>query len=234
MKRFAVVVAGGKGLRMNNLIPKQFLCLNGTPILMRTINRFKSFDPSIEVIVVLPEEQIGYWNELCEKHNFRTPHTIAKGGTARFFSVGNGLELVEGDSVVAIHDGVRPFVNDNVLKSAYETAEAKGSAIPVVPLVDSIRFVDSDGNSRAEDRSSFRLVQTPQVFRTDMIKASFKKALEADASTIDSFTDDASVFEFAGNRIELVDGDYDNIKITSPKDLEAASVIATRFGFTNE
>ncbi|MBE6321630.1 MAG: 2-C-methyl-D-erythritol 4-phosphate cytidylyltransferase [Bacteroidales bacterium] len=229
MKRFAVVVAGGKGLRMNNLIPKQFLCLNGTPILMRTINRLKSFDPSISIIVVLPKEQIGYWKDLCSKHGFITEHAVTEGGSTRFLSVNNGLKMVENDSVVAIHDGVRPFISDSVLKSAYETAEAEGSAIPVIPLIDSIRSVDENGDSHAEDRSVFRLVQTPQVFRTNLIKDAFLKAAASDEETQSSFTDDASVFEYAGGKISLVGGDPDNIKITSPKDLETASVIVKKY-----
>lgn len=229
MKRFAVVVAGGKGLRMNNLIPKQFLYLNGTPILMRTINRLKSFDPSISIIVVLPKEQIGYWKDLCSKHGFITEHAVTEGGSTRFFSVNNGLKMVESDSVVAIHDGVRPFISDSVLKDAYETAESEGSAIPVIPLIDSIRSVDENGDSHAEDRSVFRLVQTPQVFRTNLIKDAFLKAAASDEETQSSFTDDASVFEYAGGKISLVGGDPDNIKITSPKDLETASVIVKRY-----
>ena len=229
MKRFAVVVAGGKGLRMNNLIPKQFLCLNGTPILMRTINRLKSFDHSINIIVVLPKEQIGYWKDLCIRHGFITEHAVTEGGSTRFFSVNNGLKMVESDSVVAIHDGVRPFISDSVLKDAYETAESEGSAIPVIPLIDSIRSVDENGDSHAEDRSVFRLVQTPQVFRTNLIKDAFLKAAASDEETQSSFTDDASVFEYAGGKISLVGGDPDNIKITSPKDLETASVIVKRY-----
>ena len=229
MKRFAVVVAGGKGLRMNNLIPKQFLYLNGTPILMRTINRLKSFDPSISIIVVLPKEQIGYWKDLCSKHGFITEHAVTEGGSTRFFSVNNGLKMVESDSVVAIHDGVRPFISDSVLKDAYETAESEGSAIPVIPLIDSIRSVDENGDSHAEDRSVFRLVQTPQVFRTNLIKDAFLKAAASDEETQSSFTDDASVFEYAGGKISLVGGDPDNIKITSPKDLETASIIVKRY-----
>ena len=229
MKRFAVVVAGGKGLRMNNLIPKQFLCLNGTPILMRTINRLKSFDHSINIIVVLPKEQIGYWKDLCSKHGFITEHAVTEGGSTRFFSVNNGLKMVESDSVVAIHDGVRPFISDSVLKDAYETAASEGSAIPVIPLIDSIRSMDENGDSHAEDRSVFRLVQTPQVFRTNLIKDAFLKAAASDEETQSSFTDDASVFEYAGGKISLVGGDPDNIKITSPKDLETASIIVKRY-----
>ena len=196
---------------------------------MRTINRLKSFDPSISIIVVLPKEQIGYWEELCSKHGFITEHAVTEGGPTRFFSVNNGLRMVESDSVVAIHDGVRPFISDNVLKSAYETAEAEGSAIPVIPLIDSIRSVDENGDSHAEDRSAFRLVQTPQVFRTNLIKDAFLKAAASDEETQSSFTDDASVFEYAGGKISLVGGDPDNIKITSPKDLETASVIVKRY-----
>ncbi len=196
---------------------------------MRTINRLKSFDPSISIIVVLPKEQIGYWEELCSKHGFITEHAVTEGGPTRFFSVNNGLRMVESDSVVAIHDGVRPFISDNVLKSAYETAEAEGSAIPVIPLIDSIRSVDENGDSHAEDRSVFRLVQTPQVFRTNLIKDAFLKAAASDEETQSSFTDDASVFEYAGGKISLVGGDPDNIKITSPKDLEIASVIVKRY-----
>ena len=199
------------------------------PILMRTISRLKAFDHSINIIVVLPKEQIEYWKDLCSKYRFTTEHTVTEGGPTRFFSVSNGLKMVESGSVVAIHDGVRPFISDSVLKDAYETAEAEGSAIPVIPLIDSIRSVDENGDSHAEDRSVFRLVQTPQVFRTDLIKDAFLKAAVSDEETQSSFTDDASVFEYAGGKISLVGGDPDNIKITSPKDLETASVIMKRY-----
>ena len=229
MKKYALIVAGGKGLRMNSDIPKQFLLINNTPVLMRTISRFHSYDPSIRILVVLPKDQIEYWRQLCQKHEFKIEHLVIEGGAQRFNSVAKGLEHVEKDSIVAIHDGVRPFVDDSVIRDAFHTAQIKGSAIPAICLTDSARKIHSDGTSESANRSEYRLVQTPQTFRSELIKEAFNKALASDQSIQSSFTDDAFVYEFFGGEVSLIDGNRENIKITSPEDLDIASVFAKKY-----
>lgn len=219
MKRYAIIVAGGKGLRMGGEIPKQFLHLKGLPILMHTLNRFHRFDPEIELVVVLPADQQPYWNELCKQHHFLTPHQIVTGGETRFHSVSNGLEAIGNDGIVAIHDGVRPLVSGSVLQQAYETAGQTGSAIPTTPAIESLRVLAPDGTSHAVDRSLFVQVQTPQVFHTPKLKAAYRQPYRND------FTDDASVFEAAGNTVTLIPGNRENIKITQPADLTLAELL---------
>lgn len=215
MNQYALVVAGGSGLRMGTEIPKQFLLLKGEPVLMHTLRKFKSCR---HIVLVLPAAQIGYWNELCAKYNFTLPHTIVEGGNERFYSVLNGLNALPADGLVAIHDGVRPCVSKDVINEAFATAENLGNAIVAVPSKDSIRMVD-DGKSVAVDRSKYYLIQTPQVFNLSLLK-------EAYSSTAyqTTFTDDASVFEHAGYQINLVKGEYANIKITTPEDLPLAEL----------
>jgi len=213
-KRVAVIVAGGRGVRMGGDKPKQFLEVAGRPILMHTIQRFAEFDNNIEIIVVLPDNQIDEWKCLCDKHSFKTPHSIVKGGDERFHSVKNGLFTIKDDnSIVAIHDGVRPMVSNETLQNCYESVDASIGIIPTVPLIDSIRHKLPDNKSKHADRNEFCAVQTPQVF----ITGDLKKAYNVDYQS--TFTDDASVFENNGGIIKLVDGNPDNIKITTPKDL---------------
>ncbi len=215
MKKFALIVAGGKGSRMNETIPKQFMELNGRPVLMHTFDAFINYDSSIEFILALPKNHVEYWNELCEKHNFKIKYKLAFGGETRFHSVKNGLNLIDEDGIVFIHDGVRPLVSVQTIQNCFETTLEKGNALPVVPVSESIRFVDETGN-KAVDRSKHFLVQTPQTFKTEIIKSAFQQNYS------DKFTDDASVLEAFGKTIYLVEGNRENIKITYPEDLIVA------------
>ncbi len=218
MKKYAIIVAGGKGERMQAKLPKQFLNIGGKPILMWTLLAFQKADKDIKLILVLPESQIELWKDLCQQYDFTLNHQIVVGGETRFHSVKNGLYSVETDNLVAVHDGVRPFVSTETINRCFVVAKEKGAAIPVIELVDSIRFVDENGNN-AVDRTKFRLVQTPQVFQSSLLK----KAFEQDFSP--QFTDEASVVEAIGEKVFLVDGNRENIKITTPFDLQIAEVI---------
>jgi 2-C-methyl-D-erythritol 4-phosphate cytidylyltransferase len=212
MKLYVVIVAGGSGKRMGAEIPKQFLELGGRPLLMHTIELFRIFDESIEIITVLPENQIRHWWQLQEKYSFKVPQTMVKGGSSRFFSVRNGLEFVEGPGLVAIHDGVRPFVSIDTIKRCFDVAEKLGNAIPVLPPSDTLRIIEGE-DSHTINRMNVRLVQTPQVFRTDLLKDAYTQEYAPE------FTDDASVVEKTGVKINLVEGNRENIKITNPEDL---------------
>ena len=223
MKKFAIVVAGGSGNRMKNAIPKQFIELNGFPILMHTIKAFYNFDPNLEFILVLPHGLLLLWDQLCEKHNFNIKHTIAFGGETRFQSVQNGLDLISDDGIVFIHDGVRPLVSAQTLQNCFELALEKGNALPVIAVSESVRMVEGLEN-KAVDRSKYFLVQTPQTFQTQLIKKAYKQ------STSNSFTDDATVLEGIGKTIHLVEGNRENIKITFPEDLVYAEVLIKNGG----
>lgn len=205
-------MAGGSGLRMGHDVPKQFLPLGGLPILMHTINAFHRFDGSMRLVVVLPASQMDYWRELCAKHRFAVGHTVAEGGETRFYSVKNGLAAAIQGSVVAVHDGVRPFVSLAAIGRCFVEAQKLGNAIPVMPSIESIRQVTPTG-STAVDRSAYVMVQTPQVFRWEQIDAAYNLPFDA------LFTDDASVVEKAGFPIHLVEGNRENVKITTPFDL---------------
>lgn len=215
MKKYVIIVAGGKGLRMGGDIPKQFLPVDGSPILMRTLSQFHQYDPQMGIILVLPESQISYWKNLCVEYDFKIPYQLALGGETRFHSVKNGLALVPNDPevCVGVHDGVRPFVSHQVIEEAYKAAAMNGAAVPAIPLVDSIRKVDLKGGNEAKNRAEYRLVQTPQVFRADLLW----KAYEQDYC--EEFTDDASVVERLGHKMTLTDGNRENIKITTSFDL---------------
>ncbi len=219
MKRSAIIVAGGSGTRFGSTIPKQFLPLKGLPILMHTIRRFASFDSAMQIVVVLPESQLSYWRELCSEYQFAVSHEIAIGGKTRFESVSNGLRLVEEGAVVAVHDGVRPLVSEVVLRRVFDLAEQKGSAIPVMPSKESVRMIDEEGMSHAVDRSTIRMVQTPQVFRYETIIRAYKQPFS------ELFTDDASVVEAAGQTVFLTEGNAENVKITTPEDLLFAEAV---------
>jgi 2-C-methyl-D-erythritol 4-phosphate cytidylyltransferase len=212
---YAIIVAGGTGSRMKSPgVPKQFLPIGGLPVLMHTIWQFYQFSASIKIIVVLPEKDIPIWQDLCLKYNFSPPLSIVSGGETRFQSVQNGLHTItETEGLVAIHDGVRPFVSLTTIGQSFEVAQKEGCAIAVVPLKDSIRQLSPDGTSLSADRTSYRLVQTPQTFQLSVIKKSFAVATHM------YFTDDASVAEAAGFPINLIEGSYENIKITTPEDL---------------
>jgi len=215
MTNYAVIVAGGSGTRMGSAIPKQFLKINDLPVLMHTINTFHNFDASMQIILVLPESQVDYWQTLCNEHQFNVEHTIAKGGETRFESVKNGLSKVKEPALIGIHDGVRPFVSPDTLKRCYHHAQALGNAIPVLDAFESIRQIEEDC-SKALDRSTIKLVQTPQVFKSEVLLPAYQQ----EYSTL--FTDDASVVETYGKTIHLVAGNRENIKITTPFDLVLA------------
>ncbi len=216
VKKYALIVAGGKGLRMGNNTPKQFLLLNNKPVLMHTIEAFAKIN-GLSIIVVLPSSQIQYWQNLVLQYSFSIHHTLINGGDTRFQSVKNGLAIIN-DGIVAIHDGVRPLIKHNIITNTFNTAIEKTNAIPAVRLKDSIREVDLLGNKNV-NRNNYYLIQTPQVFYTKEIKQAYQKAEH------DNFTDDASVLENAGHKIHLVDGDYKNIKITTPEDLALAKFL---------
>lgn len=215
-KKFAIIVAGGSGSRMRVGSPKQFLLLKGKPILMHTIEAFHKADSQTEIIIVLPNEHLRSWDFLCKEHHFNIPHQTVIGGESRFQSVRNGISSIDSiEGLAAIHDGVRPFVTPEIINECYKSALRKGSGVTAVPLKDSIREKTKDGyKSRA--RSNYMIIQTPQTFSLNILKPSFEQ------KEIDLFTDDANVVENAGHKIELVSGDYNNIKITSPEDLIVA------------
>jgi 2-C-methyl-D-erythritol 4-phosphate cytidylyltransferase len=213
MKRYVLIVAGGKGARMDNELPKQFIPLNGRPVLMHTLECFYRWDVSAGIILVLPETHQPYWRMLCEELDCRIPHKLVSGGETRFHSVRNGLSLVSEPGWVAVHDGVRPFVSAAVIADCFAGAERSGAAIPVVPLVDSIRERYEPGLSRPVDRERLVAVQTPQVFRSDWLLEAYRQTYRPD------FTDDASVVEAKGYTVALTPGNRENIKLTTPFDL---------------
>lgn len=219
---YAVIVAGGKGLRMGASIPKQFLPVNGLPILMLTIKRFREYDGSLRIILVLPKEQHEYWNELCKNYHFTDAYAVVEGGETRFHSVRNGLAAIPDDAegVVGIHDGVRPFPSVEVIRACYETARTAKAVIPVVPVVETVRHIMPGGKTETVDRADYRLVQTPQTFDIQMLKQAYAQPYR------DCFTDDASVVESAGHEVTLIEGNRENIKITTPFDLRIARILA--------
>ena len=218
---YAIIVAGGKGLRMGGELPKQFIPVGGLPILMRTMRAFNEADRDMHIILVLPVAQQEYWRDLCEQYRFDIPHRIADGGETRFHSVKNGLSLIPDDAegVVGVHDGVRPFVAAEVIRNCYQTALEQGTAVPVIPVVETTRQLLPEGDSQTVDRNLYRLVQTPQVFRISLLKEAFRQPSQP------QFTDDASVVEELGHRIVLTEGNRENIKITTPSDLSYAEYL---------
>lgn len=218
---YAIIVAGGKGTRMGASIPKQFLPVNGLPVLMQTIKRFKECGDGLEIIIVQPKEQHEYWYELCKKHRFTSTYTVAEGGETRFHSVKNGLAMIPDDAegIVGVHDGVRPFPSVEVIRNCYETARTAKAVVPVIPVVETLIHIDGQGNSETVPRDSYRLVQTPQAFDIQLLKRAYKQPYQ------DSFTDDASVVDSIGQEITLIDGNRENIKITTPFDLRMARIL---------
>ena len=213
---YVVIVAGGKGLRMGGDVPKQFLLLGGKPVLMRTIERFHAFDAQLQIILVLPPDQQGYWHELCFAHHFKLPYLLADGGATRFESVRNGLALIPNDAqgVVAVHDGVRPMVSVKVIERCFAMACKAQAVIPVTPVVETLRQIMPDGVSQTVNRDAYRLVQTPQTFDLQLLKQAYQQPYST------AFTDDASVVEALGMQITMVEGNKENIKITTPFDLD--------------
>jgi len=224
--KIAIIVAGGKGMRMQADIPKQFIEIHGKPILMHTLEAFYKYDDCIQLILVLPTTQQKFWKELCIKHAFNIPHQIVSGGETRFQSVLNGVDLIKIPALVAVHDGVRPFVSVETIKRCFDEAGIHGTAIPVIDLVDSIRQI-TDTGSQSVDRMNYKLVQTPQVFDSEILKKAYKQ----DFSPL--FTDDASVVEALGMKITLVEGNRENIKITTAFDLVLAKTIFKSYSLNN-
>jgi 2-C-methyl-D-erythritol 4-phosphate cytidylyltransferase len=218
MKKHIIIVAGGKGLRMGGDIPKQFLPVCGKPVLMRTLEAFHAYDASMHLILVLPVSQQGYWKELCEEYQFTIAHDIANGGETRFHSVKNGLALVEGDGVVGVHDGVRPFVSQEVIARCYEEAVSLKAVIPVIGVVETVRHLTDEG-SETVPRDRYKLVQTPQVFDVFLLRRAYEQVYT------DMFTDDASVVEALGEKVYMVEGNRENIKLTTPFDLKLAELL---------
>ena len=217
---YVIIVAGGKGLRMGSDIPKQFLPIGGKPVLMRTLERFRAYDKDLKIILVLPEAQQDYWQGLCKEYGFQVEYQLANGGQTRFHSVQNGLALIPDDAegVVGVHDGVRPFPSIDVICNCYATAREKKAVIPVIPVVETVRHLEGEC-SVTVPRGDYRLVQTPQTFDIQLLKAANRQPYN------DGFTDDASVVESYGHEITLVEGNRENIKITTPYDMKIAEVL---------
>ena len=224
MNEYIIIVAGGKGLRMGGDIPKQFLPIGGRPVLMQTIERFRAYSPDLRIILVLPREQQDYWNQLCRDYQYPLPsegsgsYLLADGGETRFHSVQHGLALIPDDAegVVGVHDGVRPFVAVEVIRRCFETAREAKAVIPVTPVVETLRHIPSQKNVM---RSDYCLVQTPQTFDIQLLKAANRQPYR------DAFTDDASVVEAYGHPVTMVEGNRENIKITTPFDLKIAETL---------
>ena len=212
MKNTIIIVAGGKGLRMGGDLPKQFIPLHGKPVLMHTIEAFYKWNPEACLLIVIPQEHENYWKMLCKELNFDVPHRVVYGGETRFHSVRNGLREVKSEGLIAVHDGVRPFISQEVISSCFNAAETFGAAIPVVPMIESVREVNGT-ESRPFDRNRLCIVQTPQVFDSELLHKAYEQPYD------ERFTDDASVVETSGHKIHLVDGNRENIKITTPMDL---------------
>lgn len=218
MMKYALIVAGGKGLRMGGELPKQFLPIGGKPVLMRTLEAFYACDPEIHLILVLPHSQQSFWKQLCGEHAFTLPHVVADGGETRFHSVKNGLDCVTTPGLVAVHDGVRPFVSQEVIARCYELAAAKKAVVPVTDVVETVRHLSGEGSSTV-NRDEYKLVQTPQVFDADLLKQAYEQPYTS------CFTDDASVVEALGVPVHLTAGNRENIKITTPFDLKIATAL---------
>ena len=217
---YIIIVAGGKGLRMGGDLPKQFMPLHGKPVLMHTIERFRAYSDERKIILVLPDEQQDYWRQICQKHNFTIEHTVVDGGQTRFHSSQNGVAAVPDDAtgVIGIHDGVRPFVSEETIARCFEAARQFGAALPVLPVTDTLRRVTDDGGYNVQ-RNDYRTVQTPQTFDAQLLKQAFKQPYS------DNFTDDASVVEALGHKVTMVDGNRENIKLTTPFDLVVAEAL---------
>ena len=215
MKKHIIIVAGGKGLRMGGDIPKQFLPVGGKPVLMRTLEAFHAYDAYMQLILVLPVSQQAYWKQLCAEYQFDLAHEIADGGETRFHSVKNGLALVKEDGLVGVHDGVRPFVSQEVIARCYEEAVSLKAVIPVIGVVETVRHLTGEG-SETVPRDQYKLVQTPQVFEVALLRRAYEQTYT------ELFTDDASVVEALGEKVYLVEGNRENIKLTTPFDLKLA------------
>ncbi len=219
MSRYlAIIVAGGSGSRMGSAVPKQFLPLGGRPVLMRTVEVFASV-PGMRVVVVLPAAQMEAWATLCREYDFKAEVEVVAGGSSRFESVSHGVAVWKGEGVVGVHDGVRPLITADFISHLYSDAELYGSAIPVLPSVESVRMIDEGGVSHAVERSKVVMVQTPQVFRSDLLVGAYAQPWSP------LFTDDASVVEATGHEVHLSEGLRGNIKLTTPEDMRSAEAL---------
>ncbi len=223
MKRYVIIVAGGKGTRMGGGLPKQFIPLAGKPVLMHTVEKFREWDGEAGIVLVLPAAHRAYWDMLCREIGCRAAHRVVDGGETRFLSVRNGLEAIRGEieagggeAWVAVHDGVRPFVSLEVISACFAKAEEEGAAVPVLPVTDSLRMRRDDGTTCPVDRSRYYAVHTPQVFAAGILLEAYSRPCA------ETFTDDASVVEAAGFRVATVLSNPENLKITTPADLAVA------------
>lgn len=217
-QKYVIIVAGGSGKRMGSELPKQFIVVAGKPILMHTIHCFHSYDSSMQIILVLPKDQHHYWNELISQYHFTVAHQVVSGGKERFNSVKNGLAVCGNTGLIGVHDGVRPLVNKGTISSCYESAAINKAVIPCIPANESIRKMEN-GNNHAVDRTHYFMVQTPQVFKAELLHQAYQQEFTP------NFTDDASVVEAIGETITMVDGNTENIKITRPVDLKIAELL---------
>ena len=218
IKKYAVVVAGGRGLRMGSAVPKQFLPLLGKPLLCYAIQAFAATIKGVEIILVLPTDQLNSAKTVLKSYLGNIHVTTVAGGATRYESVQNGLKKVSDDGVVFIHDGVRPLLSPDLIQRCYHQAIEKGSAIPVVPVTESIRILEN-GNSKSINREQLRIIQTPQTFLTNIILPAFAQAFDP------SFTDEANVVEAFGTPVHLIDGAMENIKVTTPEDMLIAETL---------
>lgn len=222
MKRYLIIVAGGKGVRMGGDLPKQFQLLDGKPLVMVTIENMYAMDVTMRIILVLPKEQMQLWEELCAEYEFKVPVKVVTGGTTRFHSVQNGLAAIEDkeEALVGVHDGVRPFLAMKVFDELFREAAINGAVVPVIPVYESMRrFIGGQGATEPVPRDRYRLVQTPQVFKLSLLRRAYEQLY------MENFTDDASVVENLGEPVQIVDGNRENIKITTPYDFVVAKAI---------
>ena len=219
LKKYAIIVAGGKGVRMASSIPKQFMPLMGIPVLCHSILAFSYAFPDIRIILVTPADQVNGVHTILKSYIGDRQVTIVPGGQTRFHSVQNGLKAIKNDGVVFVHDGVRPLVSAELIYRCYEHALDHGSAIPAIPIADSMRLVDENGDSHPVNRDNMRIIQTPQTFMTDVILPAFDRQYDP------AFTDEATVVEASGRKVQLVMGERDNIKITTPGDMIIAETL---------
>lgn len=222
MKYYAIIVAGGSGSRMQNSVPKQFLLLDGIPVLMHTLQAFYGSKLKPEIILVLHPSQETFWEELCNTYQFIVPHKIVNGGEQRFHSVKNAILSIVGEGIVAIHDAARPLVSTKLIDRSYMVASEKGNSVAGTMPTDSIRKLTGHDKSVAFNRNEFILVQTPQTFTLDILKKAYEQPYKND------FTDDASVVEFSGVEINMIEGERQNIKITYPEDLKIAAIFKNK------
>lgn len=219
MKNAVIVVAGGSGTRMGGDLPKQYQELAGLPLIVHSLEKFRLFDPGMQVVVVLAPSHKDHWKAISDRFHLSSGITLALGGASRYDSVKNGLVRVEEGMVVGIHDAVRPLVSQGTLERTYAAARLKGSGVPVIPLDDSVRMLDGEEGSKAVDRTLLRRVQTPQVFQSTLIKQAYHRYEDP------AVTDDATVYESRFGHVNLVEGNRENIKITTPADMMLARAL---------